>query len=153
MSVIKSIKMQEAAKELGIKLGKAQHEEAIKLTYDACLRSVREFTQISPVDTGLYASSWAVQKQDDKKQVSFGNTAPYAHSIEVGASPHKPDIEPLLEWAARKLSKSKTSPEVMGLAYGVQRKIEKHGQKPLNILENGIKDILMPAISKELNKL
>lgn len=153
MAVLKTIDLKDAAKELGVNLGKSQQKEVIKLTYDAFLKSVQEFTRVSPVDTGLYASSWSVQKQESEKQVSFGNTAPHAYHIEVGSSPFTPPIQPLIEWASRKLGQPQSSPEVLGLAYGVQKKIQKHGQKPLHILENGINDILIPAIGKGLDTL
>ena len=77
--------------------------------------------KLVPVDTGLYASSWSVEKDEDN--IFFGNTAPYAQHIEHGARPFSPPIRPLLEWASRKLQKPETHPEVKSLAWGVNEEV------------------------------
>ena len=103
------------------------------------------------MDTGLYASSWNVKK-DDKKTISFGNSAPYAVHVEYGSEPFNAPITPLLEWAGRKLQKPITDPEVKNMAWGVKSKIAKEGITPQHVMEKGIDDILLRNIKSEIDR-
>ena len=84
---------------------------------------------------------------------SLGNTAPYAVLIEHGARPFMPPLSPLIAWASRQLQLPKDHPEVKQFAWAVAKKIEREGLEPRNVLKNGIEDILIPNIKKNLDKL
>lgn len=107
-------------------------------------KSIPDLVAASPVDTGNYAQSWAMNVTETSAII--GNFAPYAGIIENGARPHTPPIGPLLAWAKRVLQSSSQPPdydkEVWALAIGVQKKIEAHGQAPRHILENMIPKII-----------
>ena len=122
--------------------------------YDGALRSVKPLAEKSPVDTGLYASSWEVDKRGGKDPVEIviGNTAPYAYTIEFGAPPHKPPVLAIQEWAARKLQKPINDPEVKRLTWGTVNKIKEKGQDPKYILTKGIEEIILPNIKKSFEK-
>ena len=139
--------MEELVKELGkdSKYLKENKKYVFEEVLDACLESIPEFTARSPVDTGLYASSWEVEPER-YEAVFFGNTAPYAAVIEHGARPFEAPIKPLLEWAARKLQREISDPEVRRLAWGVKKKFEREGMKPLHIMSKGVDEVLIPNI-------
>lgn len=117
-------------------------------------RSIPDLVKASPVDTGLYASSWDFTIEENA--AILGNFAPYASIIEDGARPFTPPIEPLLAWAKRVLQDSSQppnySPEVRSLAYGVQKKISENGMEPRKILENMLPTII-DNIRQELDKI
>ena len=153
MATVKTISINDAAKTLGKKFVESQKEEVVKATYDALLRSVEPMTERSPVDTGLYASSWEVKKLDENT-VAFGNTTPvYAYVLEYGARPFEAPIQPLLEWAGRKLQLPVDHPEVQRFAWAVKRKIAREGSEPKKILEKGIDEVLIPNMKKALDKI
>lgn len=108
----------------------------------------------SPVDTGLYRSSWQTQKIADG-HMQLGNSAPHAPAIEFGTRPHKPPLAPLLAWAKRVLKDPSQPPnysaEVRGLAVGVQKKIEREGQAPRHVLTNAIPKII-DAVNEEVKR-
>ena len=82
--------------------------------------------------------------------IQFGNTAPYAIIIEQGAEPFKPPLQPLIEWSARQLQVPADDPEAKRMGYYVMKKIEKYGMEPKHVLENGIKEVLLPKIKREI---
>ena len=136
------------------KLGKGDlvkhyQQEVFMLMLDAILESKLEVAKMTPVDTGLMASSWDV-KTDKFKAIYFGNDAPHSQFVEWGAKPFSPPIAPLLEWAARKLKKDKTSSEVKSFAWAVKRKIEKHGLEPTHVLKRAIEEVIEPLIEERL---
>lgn len=107
-------------------------------------RSLPMMAEKSPVDTGLYASSWNVTATE--ASAIIGNFAPHAPVIEYGARPFVPPIGPLLAWAKRVLQDSSQPPDyssdVWRLARGVQNKIAREGMKPRHILQNALPDII-----------
>jgi len=117
-------------------------------------RSIPKLVESSPVDTGLYASSWDFTIGE--KNAILGNFAPHAAIIENGARPFTPPIKPLLDWAKRVLKDPgqppKYSPDVWSLARGVQRKIQREGMKPRSILEKAI-PMVIDNIRSELKRL
>ena len=131
---------------------KTHRKEVYDIFADSLLKSVKNMTERSPVDTGLYASSWDVEKVDENN-IFFGNTAPYATIIELGARPFRPPIGPILAWASRKLSLPEDHPRVRSFAFFVVKKIEKEGLEPHYIMENGLEEIIYPKIEIELKKL
>jgi len=152
MATVKVIDINEAAKELGKKFTESQKKEVIDATYDALLQAVEPMAKESPVDTGLYAASWEVKKEGEDT-VSFGNTAPYAFVVEKGARPFSPPIQPLIEWAGRKMQLPPDHPEVRRFAWAIKRKFEREGMEPKNVLEKGIDDILIPKMKQALDKI
>ena len=118
------------------------------------LRSIPDLVSKSPVDTGQYANSWDVTLTE--QSAILGNFAPHASVIERGARPFKPPIGPLLAWAKRVLGSSAQPPkydsEVWGLAIGVQKKIEKEGMQPKNVLEKALPKIIA-NIKEEFEKI
>lgn len=118
-----------------------QQQEAVNA---GIIRSVPDIVKNSPVDTGEYANSWDFTI--DEKKAVIGNYAPHAPIIEYGARPFRPPIQPLLAWAKRVLKSGSQPPkydsDVWELAVGTQKKIEKYGMDPKNILENEIPKII-----------
>lgn len=115
------------------------------------LRSVRDLVEMSPVDTGLYAQSWATEATNE--YIRIGNFAPHSVIIENGARPFTPPIGPLLRWAKRKLKDPSQppsfSPDVWKLARGTQMKIAREGMKPHHVMERGI-PIILENVRQEL---
>lgn len=108
-------------------------------------RSIPELVKASPVDTGLYASSWDLLESE--KSVIIGNYAPHAPIIEYGTRPgHKVPIRVLLAWAKRVLKDPSQPPEysdaVWGLAVYTQKKIFEEGIQPKAVLEKAIPMII-----------
>jgi len=108
----------------------------------------------SPIDTGLFAQSWDLQETE--KSILLGNYAPHAPIIEYGARPFKPPLTPLLQWAKRVTGDSSQPPKysdrVWALAIYTQKKIEKVGMKPHNIMEKAIPNIIQ-NIKEELRNM
>lgn len=115
------------------------------------LRSLPDLVAASPVDTGLYASSWDFTV--DETMAVLGNTSPHAPIIERGARPFTPPIGPLLAWAKRVLKSPSQPPdydsEVWALARGTQNKIAREGMKPRHVLE-GMLPTIIANIQEEL---
>lgn len=113
-------------------------------------RSIPDLVAASPVDTGLYASSWDFTV--DEKKAVLGNYAPHAPIIESGARPFTPPIGPLLAWAKRVLKSASQPPdydsEVWALARGTQNKIAEQGMKPRHILENMLPKIISNVVEE-----
>lgn len=144
-------------KELGRVLGAEVERQLPQLkeaTRNGLLKSIPDLVEKSPVDTGLYASSW--QFTETEKTMILGNSAPHAAVIEYGARPFTPPITPLLQWAKRVLGDPSQppdySPEVRSLAYGVRDKIRREGMKPRRVLQNAFPDIIQ-NIKEEWEKL
>lgn len=150
---VKTVKLNQLSKELGMVLPN-QISIVKQAVFNGCLQSVSVLVEKSPVDTGQYASSWDVIK--DEISVTLLNYAPHASVIENGARPFTPPLEPLLQWAKRVLQDSSQPPdyskEVRSLAFSVQRKIKLYGMLPKKILTNEMPNIL-ERIKKELIRL
>jgi hypothetical protein len=121
------------------------------------LRSLPDLVKASPVDTGQFASSWAVERPSEDS-VLLLNSAPHAAVIEYGARPFTPPIGPLLAWAKRVLQDPKTpndpsnpndyGPNVRALAFAVQAKIAREGMEPHHIVESNLNAILANIIAE-----
>lgn len=139
----KRVALKDFAKELeGFSKLTIEHQKAGFAS--GLARSLPYLAQTSPVDTGLYASSWDFTITE--KEAIIGNYAPHAPIIEFGARPYTPPIAPLLAWAKRVLQDPSQPPdyseEVWGLAMGVRNKIEKFGQEPKSVLANALSTII-----------
>lgn len=149
----KTVKLENFSKELQ-KDSKLRLDDQRKAVVKGVLRSIPDLVANSPVDTGEYAASWDFTLTEEK--LILGNFAPHAAVIERGARPFTPPIQPLLAWAKRVLRDGSQppdySPEVWGLARGVQRKISEEGMMPRHVLRKQIPKIL-ENIRKELKAL
>ncbi len=149
----KSVILSDFAKELKDFEGKTLKEQK-EATLKGIARSIPDLVKASPVDTGLYAQSWAFSETETS--AILGNFAPHAAIIEHGARPFTPPIKPLLEWAKRVLKDPSQPPNysehVWALAKGTQKKIAAQGIKPRHILENALPQII-DNIREEFRKL
>lgn len=150
---VKRINLRDAGKEIE-GFAKATLEQQKNAVRSGLMRSIPMLTEKSPVDTGLYASSW--QFSETERSMILGNIAPHAPIIEYGARPFTPPIAPLLAWAKRVLKDPSQPPDyssaVWGLAKYTQKKIAAEGMKPRHILENAIPDIIR-NIEAELRRV
>ncbi len=149
----RAIQRSEFAKELG-RFSESHIKANKDAVADGVARAIPDLVRMSPVDTGLYAQSWDMQRSD--VSVTVGNYSPHAAIIENGARPHYPPIAPLLAWAKRKLKdgsqkESGYSPDVWALAKGTQNKIAREGQLPKKILTNAM-PVILDRIKQELGK-
>ena len=157
MPVVRTIKLEEFAKEFGPegydsgKLLKRQKKLIYESVYEGCLKSVKPMAERSPVDTGLYASGWAVRKIN-KEEIQFGNTTPYAENVEYGTEPYKPPYQPILEWSARQMQTTPDDPKAKRMAYYVVKKIEREGIEPKYVLEKGLEEVIIPMIKDMIAK-
>lgn len=143
MATTKTVKLENFSEELR-RANEERIEDYKKAVVRGVIKSIPDLVTASPVDTGLYASSWDFTVTE--KEVILGNTAPHAAIIERGARPFTPPIRPLLAWAKRVLKSSSQPPdydsEVWALAKGVQNKISQEGMKPRNVLEKALPGII-----------
>jgi hypothetical protein len=147
---VKVIKLENAADELS-EFMKASVEEYKRAVVSGLARSIPQLVQDSPVDTGLYAQSWAFTATETEAVI--GNYAPHAAIIEHGTRPFTPPIAPLLAWAKRVLKDGSQPPNysdrVWALAKATQKKIAAEGIAPRHVLERNIPNII-ENIKKEL---
>ena len=154
MAKVINLKLKEFSKHLEKEFVNNHKEEVKAAVLDACLQSITQFVQVSPVDTGLYSNSW--EAMADEKNVYFGNTAPYAYKIEYGTKAYQmkhEEFQRLLLWSARQLKVPPTHKKAKALAGYVYHKIKTEGLEPKYILTNGIEDFLKPYIEENLRLL
>ena len=117
------------------------------------LKHIVTATELSRVDTGFYASSWQV---DDSgmadNEIAFGNTAPYAEILEFGHPPFKVNWDAILQWVMRIKKSSKVTPEIVGFAKYVSKKLETVGLKPNYTMKKVIDKHIIPDITKALQQ-
>lgn len=135
----KVVKLDQFSKELK-EFSKKNIEHYKKSVVDALWKAIPRLVKNSPVDTGLFAQSWALDIQE--KTAIIGNFAPHGAIIEFGARPFTPPIRPLLNWARRVLRKEEIDNDCWALAKYTQMKIEEEGMMPNHILTNDIDNIL-----------
>ena len=149
----KTVKLGDLSRELD-EFTKKSLQEQQKAVANGMLKSLPELVKNSPIDTGQYASSWDFTVNE--KEAVLGNFAPHAPIIELGARPFTPPLAPLLAWAKRVLKSPSQPPnyddEVWALARGTQKKIEREGMKPRNILEKSI-PMIIENIKKEFERV
>lgn len=150
---VKVVKLENFANELRDFTDKTLEQQKAAVA-SGIAKSIPDLVDASPVDTGLYAQSWAFSIDEEKAII--GNFAPHASIIEEGARPFTPPIGPLLAWAKRVLQDASQPPNyserVRALAYGTQKKIAAEGIKPRHILRDMIPTIIQ-NIKEELNKV
>lgn len=144
MGVVKTVNLKDFAKEIGA-FTEREIENLRVATQRGIINSIPKLVEDSPVDTGLYASSWDFTETEFG--MILGNYAPHAAIIEHGARPFTPPLDPLIAWAARVLQVPADSADARRLAYLTQQKIKREGMAPRNILANA-----MPGIMEEIRK-
>jgi hypothetical protein len=151
--VVKTVNLKDFSKEFR-KFQKMAIEEQKSTVAKGVIDYLPEIIKSSPVDTGLFAQSWDLQESE--VSILLGNYAPHAPIIEFGARPFKPPLGPLLAWAKRVLQDASQPPKyssrVWALAIYTQKKIERVGMKPHNIMENAI-PMIIENIKSELRLL
>ena len=152
MAVIQ-VDLKNAGKEFR-KLMDKNAEDIKDAVVSGCYKSMSDIVRISPVDTGLFASSW--QLTEEENSVLIGNFAPHAPIIEFGARPFTPPLGPLLAWAKRVLQDPSQpgdySSQVWALAKYTQEKISLVGMEPKAILQQSI-PVIIENIKQELRAL
>lgn len=150
---VKTVNLSDLARELG-KWSEWYFDELKQAARAGAEKSIPELVKASPVDTGHYASSWAVIETDDA--IYVGNTSPHAPIIEHGARPFTPPIAPLLAWAKRVLQDPSQPPDyssqVWALAKYTQKKIAEKGMVPRKVLEQQI-PMIIRNIADEFRKV
>lgn len=150
---VKRVKLGDFQRELGDYLDKSLEDQKAAAAMGIA-KSIPDLVRASPVDTGLYAQSWAMTETE--ASIIIGNTAPHAPIIEDGARPFTPPIKPLLEWAKRVLQDPSQPPDysdrVWALARGTQNKIAREGMEPKHVLKKALPGII-ENIRKEFEKL
>lgn len=151
--VVRTVKLSEFSKVFGEE-SKLRMEEQRKAVVQGIVDSLPEIIKGSPVDTGLYAQSWALLEEEEK--IIFGNTAPHAPVIELGARPFRPPLPPLLAWAKRVLGDGSQPPDysdrVWALAVYTQQKIEREGMRPRFVMQDAI-PMILKNIAEALKRL
>jgi len=141
---VRTVNMEEFVRSLKKDFNKDKIEEMKTAVEIGCVKSIPYLVKNSPIDTGLYAQSWAVQRLENEVQI--GNSAPHAAVIEFGARPFTPPLKPLLDWAKRVLKDPSQPPRysdrVWSLAKYTQEKIKREGMKPRHVLQNAMEEIL-----------
>ena len=137
---------------------KITQKNAYIATYNALLQSKVELIKKTPVDTGLMASSWEIQKKSPT-EILLGNTAPYSFEVEYGTPPRKLDTEEwdsLRAWVARKLINlrpiDKQSKEADSITWAIAKNIEMHGREPTFIMNKEIEKTVKPNILRNFKK-
>ena len=152
MAFAKTIDLSDFGKELQ-KIPKEVQKVAINTVYDVALQKLQDLVEKTPVDTGALANSWEVVKNplEPEPSVILGNFQKYATiMLESGAKPFTPNYKALHEWAARKLKKPMSDPEVKRLAGGTFRKIQREGITAKFIFSDFLEDVLIPEIRNKI---
>lgn len=90
-------------------------------------------------DTGALLQSGTIKKIGEMN-FEIRYTAPYADFVEWGCSPHSAPVEPLIEWARRKLGKSEK--EANSIGWAIRTKILQEGQEPKFFLQSAVSSVL-----------
>lgn len=100
-------------------------------------REIRERTPTSGAGT-LRDSIGAlpVTFSEARFEASVGTSLAYALPVELGAKPHRPPVEPLIDWVARKLGKR--GAEGKGIAWAIAGKIARDGTRARNMFSEGL---------------
>ena len=103
-----------------------------KAALNVIARDLINFIKIeAPVDTGRLRQSFQIIAIDDST-IYVGSNLNYAAKVYLGAEPHKPDFQSILNWTRRKLKADR------GAAYAISKTIEKKGTKPNPYMDRAI---------------
>ena len=103
--------------------------------------------------TGLLQKSiqaQATKTHGDKVTGGIETANPYAAAVEYGTRPHFPPVAPLKLWVKAKLGITNEA-EITSAAYGIARKISKHGTKPQKFIERAT-DKMRPDFARKFEK-
>lgn len=153
----------------------ALHAAHRKASFDAAGPTLRRVVKKSPVDTGLFKSSWQIATElsrNGQENVVIRNDAPHAGVVEGGARPHWPPLQPLVEWVERNAAKlgfvnprrfrgrasltAEQKAHAYQIARAIQAKIARQGQKPTHIMRSEIpfaRRTLKKALDRYLDEI
>ena len=101
--------------------------------YEAELYVQREATEAAPIGaTHLLRPSIlaAVPEVDGDRVIGVvGSPLQYAAPVELGTRPHRPPIQPLIDWVRGKLHVTDQA-QARGMAFAIAKKIERRGTPP-----------------------
>jgi len=90
-------------------------------------------------DTGELLQSGSVRKLGDCEwEIRY--SCPYAQYVEHGQEKYSMPVEPLIEWARRKLGKS--DKEASSIGWAVRTEIAKNGVEPKFFLLNAVSSVM-----------
>ena len=122
-------------------------------------REVRERTPTSGAAT-LRDSIGALPVSISETEVSgvVGTSLAYALPVELGARPHRPPVEPLVDWVRRKLGKG--GKEGRAIAFAIAGKIAREGTPAAHMFSEGlaatqkqVHEILAAAAARGLERV
>ena len=92
-------------------------------------KSQENIVRKGAMNSGHLLHSGNVQRAFLNKTITY--SAPYATYVEFGTEPHMPPVEPLEQWAQKKLGEK-------GLGWAIAKKIAKEGTEPKPFLRDAI---------------
>ncbi len=103
----------------------------------------REIKEDTPVGIGggggLRGSITSDEEVDGTRIIGIVGTAlAYAEAVEVGTKPHRPPVQPLIDWARQVLGLSGDEAERAGFA--IANKIKREGTEGAFMFQEGLKD-------------
>lgn len=118
-------------------------------------RSVDVLREAAPKDTGELRSSIHVTVAG--RSISVDIDAPHALLVDQGTRPHRPPIQPLIEWAGRHAGAFglNTEREIESFAYAIATKIEQEGTRPTFFIRDAqarIEQIILDQILVAMRK-
>lgn len=126
-----------ALKATGHRLVNAIGDAVAETALNVETQAKRNITDNGTTDTARLVSSLGIEMVDEVT-ADVGSTAEYAGAVEHGAAPHWVPIDPLKDWARRKLGDEDA-------AYAVQAKIAASGTEA--------QPFLTPAREREIPKV
>lgn len=114
-------------------------EELAPAIVEGQLLLEREVSERTPSFQGLLRDSIGAEPLEVRGTTvsgSVGTALAYALPVELGARPHMPPVEPLVDWVRRKLGKG--GKEGRGVAWAVARKIAKKGTPAHHMFRDGL---------------
>ncbi len=117
---------EERIKEIILKEADAYLDEIADFIFT---ESQENIVKKGAIDEGTLLKSGNINRKFLEKEIVY--SAPYAAFVEFGTEPHMPPVEPLEQWAKRKLGQE-------GIGWAIAKKIAKEGTEP--------KPFLRPAI-------
>ena len=97
-------------------------------------KSQENIVEEGAVDRGTLLKSGNVNRKFLEKEIVY--SAPHAVFVEFGTDPHMPPVDPIMEWARRKLGLPED--EARRVAWAIAKKIEKEGTPGIHFMEKAI---------------
>jgi len=133
---------------------RGEHRAAERLEW-LVVETIGETQPFVPFDTGELARSVRTEKNHQGARVVVD--APHAPFIEYGTRPHRPPLQPLIDWVMRR-GWASSEKEAHPIALGIARKIERSGTSPRHFMKRAMaeferRNILNDEISAELEDI